>query len=336
MDPLPVEVPREDIAQAQSLLGVGAEGLDPGKFAATLASESNQRSARIVYRHTNAELPLLVDNALTEINKQDIPSQIQENDIEGFARPLIAKMEPIIRPVEQFSLASFEHGWDPGVGVAFRIAGNLISLGSQMNNGTRFAIGTPGLLAWRILLLLGAKAVADEEYGILRKVILDPIEVEEKNGLISNRSLPQRRELFWPEAFLRHADLGIRYIQSLFGSETHLASFFESEERFHYYVGQFLMLVALAHAKLSEERQLFPGYRAMPQAPRAMMALCSRMSANVDYMDSIATAIGFSTGLELQHKWSELVTKANSVGGAEFFSGEGPRFPDPLASGAQY
>lgn len=329
--PNPISITPEESPHAQPLLGQGAEGLDAAGLARRLANQQNDRAARVVYRLTRAELTPMMNSALEELNLRQIPGSVTRTEVEGLAAPFISAIEPFVKPVEQFALASVEEGWKPGSNLGHRLAGNFISFGEQNRPGRsiQFARGTPGLLGWRILILLGAKATADEEFDILRSVVLTPIEVEESSGRFSNRSLIQRRDLFWPGAFLDNAIFGIKYLIALWGNQPHLQNFFANEEDFHLALAQFLMLVALGYANLEVERDLYPGYRIVPQSRRAMGALCSRLATNHEYRDSIARVIGLDSGTTLQHKWSDLVTKANAAQlGTQFFLHEGVRFPD--------
>lgn len=336
--PVPSDATPDNIAPAESthaqpLLGQGAEGLDPTSFARRLASQGTDRSARVVYRLTRSALTPLMNVELDELNSREIPSSVATSQAEELAPSFISAVEPLVRPIEQFALASVEEGWGPGVALGHRLAGDFISFSRRNRPGRsiRFAQGSPGLLAWRLLILLGAKATTDEEFDILRSIVLDPIEVEELSGRYSNRSLTQRRDLFWPEAYLGHANLGIKYLISFWRNQPHLQTFFVTEEECHIALAQILMLVTLAYSKFEEERELYPGYRIVPQAHRAMGALCSRLAANNEYRDSIARVIGLETGLQLQHDWTTIVSRANAAqlrGG--FFPGDGVKFPDPM------
>ena len=337
-DPNPISITPEESPHAQALVGQGAEGLDPARFARRLAHLENNRAARVVNRLTLAELTPLMNTVLGELNQREIPGSSPRTEVVGLAEPFISAVEPLVKPVEQFALTSVEEGWSPGAELGHRLAGNFISFGEQNRPGRniRFARGTPGLLGWRLLILLGAKALADEEFDILRDVVLTPIEVEESSGRFSNRCLIQRRDLFWPEAYLGNANFGINYLIALWGNQPHLQHFFANEDDFHLALAQFLMIVALAYAKLEDERELYPGYRIVPQARRAMGALCSRLAANHEYRDSIARVIGLDSGITLNHNWTDLVTRANAVElGSQFFLREGIRFPDPMDKDAK-
>jgi len=91
--------------------------------------------------------------------------------------------------------------------LGLKFAGKWISITELRSNGRsiKLAQGLPALLAWRMLLLSGAKALAEETFDILGIIIREPIEVEHLGGRFSNRSLIQRHDLFHPDVFLGHA-----------------------------------------------------------------------------------------------------------------------------------
>lgn len=171
----PISITPEDAPHAQALVGQGAEGLDPARFAIRLARSENNRAARVVNRLTLAALDPLINTALEELNQREYPSSIRRAEVAGFAEPFISAIEPLVIPVEQFVLTSVEEGWSPGAALGYRLAGNFISFGEKNRPGRTnpFAQGTPGLLGWRLQVLLGAKAVADEEFDILKRRCLD-------------------------------------------------------------------------------------------------------------------------------------------------------------------
>jgi hypothetical protein len=184
---------------------------------------------------------------------------------------------------------------------------------------------------------MGAKALSEEAFDLLGIILNTPIEVEGQGGRFSNRSFIDRRDLFWPEAFLGYADLGMKYIIGAWRNHPHLHPFFHDEESYHFQVAMFLMTVVLAYETANTvenpRRPLYPGYRLFPQAQavRAMSALCSRMSASPTYLEGIASTMGLN-GETLRQRWHNLVTRANSAElGHNYWPGSGVRFPDPMA-----
>jgi hypothetical protein len=332
--PSPPSVSAKDTAYAQSLAGSAAEGLDAPAFARQLAQGGLHRAVNTVLRLTRSELQPLMKKELDTLNQRKITTSIQPKEIPALAQEYIISVEPLIRKIEQFVLTSIEEGWVAGTRLGLQLAGDWISLTERRSGGhiIRFAQGVPALLAWRLLILMGAKALAEEAFELLHTVLKEPIEVEDYSGRFSNRSFLQRQDLFYPEAFLGYANYPIKYIAELWKDELHLHEFFTSQEDYQFSVAKFLITVALAAPPDKSGHPLYPGYRLMPQAERAMSSLCSRMAASDSYLEGIAQAVG-ETAASLRGTWSERVKLANSVGlGSQYFPHNGVRFPDPMDS----
>jgi len=330
----PPLVAPEDVAYAQALAGPATERLDVLAFARKLAHSGQPQAVNIVLRLTRAELQPSMKKLLDTLNQREVPTSIQRDQIPVLAQEYIANVDSLIHKVEQFVLASIEEGWVAGTWLGIRLAGDWISLSERRTNGhvVRFAQGVPALLAWRLLILSGAKALAEEAFNLLGIILSEPIEVEDQSGRFSNRSFIQRRDLFYPEAFLGYANYPMRYIAELWKNEPHLNDFFTSEKDYQFAVAKFLMVVALAAPPNESGHPLYPGYRLLPQARGAMSSLCSRMAASESYLRGIAQAIG-ETAASLRGTWSERVKLANSVGlGSEYSLHDGVQFPDPMDS----
>ena len=94
------------------------------------------------------------------------------------------------------------------------------------------------------------------------------------------------------------------------------------------FIGCLLILVVLAASPAENKRPLYPGYRLLKQAGRAMSSLTSRMFSSRDYFEKIAQTIGIP-GAVLMKDWTERTKLINSVptGGWRRFLHEVP-FPE--------
>jgi hypothetical protein len=250
------------------------------------------------------------------------------------AREYIVVAEPTIQGIEQFALTAEEVGWNEGVKEAMGFAGDLITMSESPGDGhnVRFATGLPALLAWRMLVVMGAKALSEEAYELVDLILNDPIE-SERHGRFSHRPLRERRNLFYSEAFLGYANFTVLYLKDLWDNHPHIRNFFESKEAFEFSVAQFLMLVSLACAFHSDDPQFYPGYKLLPatQASRAMSALSSRLGSRADFREKIAKIIGFKDGPTLEREWPALATKANEAKlGSNYWDFGDLRFPQKL------
>lgn len=320
-----------DVPIAQPLAGPGAEGLDATAFVRRLASSRSPNSAKSVLRLTRFELRPLMRTTMGMLNQRTPVGQITKGEILRVALEHISAGEPHTAKLEEFALSSIEEGWVPGVRVGLSLAGDLISLSEEVSGHTlRFARGLPALLAWRLLILMGAKALEQEAFESLGIILKEPIEVERENSRFSYLPLPERRELFYPEALLGYADHAIRYLVGLWERSTHIHQFFGFEEDYHVAVAQFLMIIALMDARREEGHPLYPGYRLVPQSRRAMGSLCGRLARNTAFLDGIAQAMGESP-IQLKAGWASRIARANSAElGHEYFPSDGVHFPDPI------
>jgi hypothetical protein len=335
-EPNPIQAPatvqRQDITYAQSLSGPSTEGLNAGDFARRLARSEAPQAANTVLRLTRAELLPAINRTVGELNQREVPGQIQQDQVLSLAQEFIGAVQPIVENVEEFVLSSVEEQWSPGLRLGLKLSGDLISISERPRSGRSIKLvqGIPALLAWRLLLCSGAKALSEEYFDLLGMILKESIEVEDINGRFSNQPLIQRRDLFWPEAFLGNAYTGTKYIVELWDHAPHLHEFFTSKEQYHLELAKFYMVVALATPPDDFGRALYPGYRMFPEARRAMSSLCSRLAHSDTYLEGIAQALGESAA-HFRESWSERVRLANDVGiGMHNPLADRLRFPDPM------
>jgi hypothetical protein len=326
----PTPVRPQEVSYAQPLVGPSAEGLNAAALAQQLARSDVPRATNTVLRLTRTELRRVVSQLVNELNQRKVEDRVSEDRVPEIAQELISPFEPAIQKVEEFVLASVEEQWEAGARLGLKLSGDLISSSERRHSGRSLkpVQGAPALLAWRLLLCSGARALAEESFSILGMVLKEPIEVEDASGRFSNQSLVERGDLFWPEAFMGNAYHGTRYMIELWDRAPHLHEFFPSREDWHFQLAKFYMVAALTATPDESGHPLYPGYRLFPEARRAMSSLCSRLANSTAYLEGIAQALGESATF-FQQSWSERAAAANSVGTRHPLS-EGPLFPDPM------
>lgn len=329
----PTTISPQEVTYAQSLAGPSAEGLDASDFARRIARQGPPQAVKTILRITRSELRGLMRESVDELNQRQAPQSITRDQIPIIAREYIDVAEPLVQKIEQFILTSVEEEWTAGMGIGLHLAGDWISLSELRPAGhtIRFAQGTPALLAWRLLILSGTKALNEEAYNLLGVILRESIEVESSSGRFSNLPLIKRRDLFYPEAFLGYADYPIKYMAGLWNNHNHLHSFFESEENYQFALAKFLILLAIAFQPDEEGRPLYPGYRLVSQSSRAMSSFVSRLASSGAYLEGIAQAIG-ETGAHFREAWSERVQRINSVALGSSYIDDGPHFPVSLVA----
>ncbi len=328
-----VEVSADEITAAQSLAGPSSEGLDAVEFAKKLVRKGNPKDIKTVLKLTRFELLPILQEKVTALNQRKGDESVQSDQISIRAKPYIDEVENTIWKAEQFVLTSIDEGSETVVSIPIKLAGDLISITERHPAGLsiRFVQGLPALLAWRLLVLSGAKALAEENFDILRGILTEAIEVEEAGSRFSNRSFIQRRELFYPETFLGYADHAVAYLKDLGKNQPHLQKLFDSEKDYHFAVAKFLMVYALAAPLTEDGYSIYPGYSWFPEASRAMSSLCSKLSNSGAYLNSVAEAMGLS-GSILKATWSERVKPLNEVASKSQRRFGGLLFPDPMSA----
>jgi len=303
-----------EVVVAQPLVGAAADGIDIQRFVKGLVERGRPQEARTIMRLTRTELIPLINQILKSLGEQGEPGSITRDKILERAKEYIVEVEPIIKNIEDFALACIQEGWNPGTEITLKLSGSLISISERPRDGRviRFAQGVPSLMAWRMLCLCGSKALDDDELELVGYILREPIEVEEASGRFSNRPLIERRDLFYPEAFLGYADFAMQYMDSLWNDNPHLYSYFDSNESYQLAIAKFFILVVLAASPVEGNRPLYPGYRLLKQAARAMSSLTSRMFSSPDYFEKIAQTIGVS-GESLMKDWTERTKLINST-----------------------
>jgi len=322
-----------DTSAIPSLVGPKSEELDVVTLVRVLEKKDPNHAAKEIRRKTRPVLVRELTSIIRKLNETGKVGSIAEPDIPKVAQEYIAVAEPIMVGIEQFALTAVEVDWREGAKEALGFAGDLITMSEPTGGRSiRFATGLPGLLALRLLIIMGAKALMEEAYELADLIINDPIE-SERHGRFSHRPLRDRRNLFYSEAFLGYANLTAVYMNGLWERHSHIQHFFESKESFEFYVAQFLMLMSLTSAFNGDDRQFYPGYKLFPrdQALRAMSFLSSRLANRADYREKIAKIIGFKNGSELGSEWTSLASKANEAKlGSNYWDFGELQFPQKL------
>ena len=327
----PVEEPiaPTEVTVAQPLVGEAADGLDIDNLVRGLVQRARPNETKTIMRLTRAELLPLTVKTIAALNARKSPEPTTREKIPEQAKPYIAEVEPLTRNLEVFGLASTNEGWNLGLEVVLKLAGNLVSISERPASGriVRYAQGAPALMAWRMLCLCGAKAIDEDELTILKYVLKEPIEVEESTGKFSHRSLISRNDLFYPDAFLGYADHPMRYMDGLWNETPHLKKFFDTNESYQFALAKFFIVVVLA-GPVEDGHPLYPGYRLLTQARRAMSSVTSRLFSSEGFRKEIAGIVGVSSA-DLVKDWPDKAKAINGVnsGGWNQFRDD-VRFPE--------
>jgi len=139
-----------------------------------------------------------------------------------------------------------------------------------------------------------------------------PIPVSHKYQQTTFRPFYKHRELFYPEALLGYADLGILQVGGSYTRVRHLDSCFHSAKEFQTSLAEFAILVALRMGEEEGERQLYPGYRLLNGFQDACARIISKIFFDSEQASGLASIFDTSAA-KLKEQWPELAAKANSA-----------------------
>lgn len=253
---------------------------------------------------------------------------IRREEIPGKAEEVIKSIQPLIDPLEQFALEGIDAGYENGTRACIRLSGSLVSA-SEGKQGVRFATGSPAFAAWRLLLLMGAKAVDNEDFASAGIVLNTPLEVVLLGNQVTHEPLWRQRRLFHPETFLGHADYAIKSVAECWDSAAAVKQRFQEAAEFRAALAVFLVIIAIRYADQSteERHQLYPGYRLIQGYTAAVNKLVSRLKL-AEYREKFATLLGESSA-EFATAWER---RAGVLNAASLGSGYWPSDPDFPAS----
>ena len=316
------------------LVGIEADDIHVTSYVNQLRNRDRSQDIKRIYRLTKSEFDSLLADTLDDLNKVSVPEKVKVGDIIVEAGKFISGFNALTsNRVEEFALASVQENYIGGVNIVLKFAGDWITKSEKhsIRSRTRLHRGALSLLALRMLCLSGAKALDEKEFEALRIILSEPIEIEEEGRGFTNLPLIQRQELFYPESILVHADLASSYMSKLWNDVLHLHSYFVSNEEYNFAIAKFFILVTLVSPRAENKRGLYPGYRLMPQARRAMSSFCSRLGASDSYLESIAYAVGESSST-FRNSWSECADIVNKIeSGSSHFLMDKVHFPDRIA-----
>ena len=323
-------------ASDHSLLDELPKGLSLEQVCGALAASRNEvllrsfmrRSERVIAKSMSARVAELARRPSESIQRQQIPER---------AAPFIAEVQSIVEPIERFAIACIEVSFVAGIKACIHLAGSLISLSGQ-GGGIRFAIGLPAYIGWRMLLLMGATAVHNEDYDAAGIVINDPIEVTLIGGQVSYEPLWAQKRLFHPETFLGHADFGIKSVSGLWAASSKLREHFDEKNEFDRCLVEFLVLIAIRYAHQDAQgkvevqgiRQNYPGYLLIDGSREALQRLIGRLQGHPKFVAAVAKILGMDDA-RFTTAWPAIANILNSAElGSDYVSWFGPEFPTSL------
>lgn len=279
-------------------------------FLRDLLTSGDSGALRSYVRNLQSETLAALTIALERLSVAESGGSITKTEIYPRAAEFLTPCLPATANVELLGLASVEYNVLAGVESVVQVCAELMNLSSTMRGGLRFAKGTPEFLALRILLIMGAKAFAERFSPALALLLTDPFETRD-GSRTEVAPLAERRNLFFPEAFLEYADLPMKHLDNAWSESPHLAPFFESERSYRNSLVGFMFLLTLKSVT-APKGPLYPGYRLIDGSRDAIGALLARLSRDTRFRTATFEAFRESSE-EFQARWPERIAAVNGL-----------------------
>ena len=331
-EPKPPEpVSQAEVIDAETLVGPMSDGVDAASLARRLAAQGREPPLNSVGRLTRGAMRETVSPLVAELHERAAPERVTRDTINAATQPYLSAVAPSLQKLEQFALACVQEGWVPGVKMAMRLAGDLMTIETKgSGHRVRFAGGTAQFLAFRLLMWMGAKAMLDDRFESLRVILNEPFESRDSTGRSIYLSLPARRDLFWSEAFLGYADLTAMSLGNAWADNPHIHAFFGDEGEYRESLAKVLMVLSLFQPDENDQGLLYPGYQLISGARQAMQSLVDRLQASHDYLEQIAATFGEEIEI-FEANWGDRARRANAQKpGSQYWLLDLAQFPENL------
>jgi hypothetical protein len=312
----PTLSPTETI-YAQPLAGPGSQGLDPIDLAGRVTATGNIGAVRTVVRLTRSYFLESWPARIGELNSNSSPGdRIKVDEIYDHSLPVIREFADDVGGVEEFGLVLVEGGHNAALIELLRVVEDWIALSERIWPGTtrKTVTGSPGLLALRLMCSWGAKAADIVAPELLKLLLTVPLSSLEPSGRASNLAMVDRRDLFWPEAMLDYADLGVRYLQEEPWNNPGLRRMFAGQDDYNAGLAVFLFFAALVYGARHPQSAwpLYPGFKLIPRSSHGIQRFVAKMFADESAVDAIATAIP-ETNDAFRAAWPERIRLLNGA-----------------------
>jgi hypothetical protein len=310
-----------------SLAGKGSEQLDIARIAKLHREVGNTVDWRMMIRQTRAHFEEVWPKRIDELSAaEQTGSGIAEDAIYDSCVPTIEEFAIDIAVVEHLALSLADGDDADGVISLFRIMEDWITLSAQPRSGRnlRAAFGSPELLALRILMNCGAKAADNLGFDVMGALLGTPIETRVRSGQSRLAPLPAMRSMFFPEALLGRADLGVLYIaRESWKSPLVQHTFASRQQDYLDGLARFLFVTSLvADARFPDSwGKFYPGFKLISGASATIAALIKRLAVTPELVTSFAALTGEDVAT-FRNRFTERIDALNNaaLGGRYFTS----------------
>ena len=264
--------------------------------------------------------------------------QIKQDEIFDYSLDTVRQFETEVEAVEEFALAMADAEYVEGLKEVLRLVSGWITISGDVSEGVSFkpAQGSPALMALRLLVNLGAKAVDNMAGDVLKLVLSHPLQT--KDDYEGSQSLPfaDRRGLLYPGAFLGYADIGLRYLRDENWRSAGVRRAFAGEEDYLEALSIVLFILGIEYGARNPQETwpLFPGFKLIDKSADAISAFTKRLGSSQSMLSALAGVAREDVSVFLKN-WPGRVRAQNEAElGGRFFTSRWHPIPEDLSAGS--
>jgi hypothetical protein len=290
----PVKKPSKPARQGvRPLAGPDSKGFNAAQMGRQVGLAKDMPSLRAILKGTLDYFGQAWPKRILELtSSQTGEHQLRNDETYDYALPLIDNFSRDVGGVESFALALVETEWDKGTRRLLTLAQEWITYSEQRSSGITYKAiqGAPALCAFRLICLLGTKAVGNESFDIVQALMTSPLETKKSGGQPDMRSLVERVELFYPDGLLGRGDLAGRYLSDTYAQNKDVEAAFTTEHEFFQNLARFLFLACLGVMIFVPQRTrpLYPSYCKVRHYQPAIVGFVEEMRRFPELLASVA------------------------------------------------
>lgn len=244
------------------------------------------------------------------------PESVPRDKIYDSCLPVIADFERDVLRLEEFWLRVVDADYSDACIALCRVLEDWLSFtGARWEDSSlKAARGAPSLMALRFLLGGVARAIDNWSAKTVGLLLGQPLQANDMFDGVQTLSLVDRRDLFYPPAFLEYADLGARYLADLFPKSRGIERLFISEKQYreNLAVAYFLVTMINLARHPSESEPLFPGFKLIEDSSTSVLGFVQRLKRSPEMIGSLSGVVGESPA-DFRTAWARRMAVINEA-----------------------
>ncbi len=285
-------------------------------MADAIARTSDTTRLRTVIRLTRSYYESEWPSRIADASLRSEPRFVNKNDTFEVCLPYVQEFDAEVLKLEEFGLALVDADRFDQLLELFRVIETWISYSERTWPGTSFrpVVGTPSLLALRLLANWTAKALDNSRVDGAASLLRTPIQAEDHTGKVTIQPTIERGHMFYSDAFLGFADLTTRYLEERSWTNEGLRTYFASEADYQHALAVALFMVDFLYVALhpEQEARIYPAYRQIEDGTNGVSRFLQRVSIDPALLAAFARAVDEDPAT-FKQRWPDRIKPINEA-----------------------